>query len=147
MQVIPVGAKGSATLVVEERHLANEFKDPSLPPVLATPIMILLMENAALNAIRDYLDPGESAVGTGVGVRHLAPTPVGQHVIAEAKVTMVENRRITFAMTARDETEEIGEGIHERMVVDLNRLAQRLAAKSNLGSERSHGEPGMARKM
>ena len=101
-----------------------------LPPVLATPIMILAMENAALNAIREYLEPGESAVGTAVDIRHLAATPVGQRVTADAEVVEVDGRRIVFAVTARDETEEIGRGTHERMVVELRRLTQKLEAKS-----------------
>ncbi|GGH17587.1 thioesterase family protein [Silvibacterium dinghuense] len=134
MQAIPVGVKGYATLVVEPKHLANEFKDPSLPHVLATPILILLMENAALDAVRSYLDPGESAVGTAVEIKHHAPTPVGQRVIAEAEVIRIDKRRIIFLVTACDETEEIGVGVHERTVVDISRLAQRLAAKSNLRS-------------
>ena len=130
MHGIPVGAKGSFTLVVAPEHLANRFKDAMLPPVLATPIMVLVMENAALNAVRAYLEPGESALGTVVDVRHLAATPVGQHVTAEAEVTELDGRRIVFAVTARDEVEEIGKGIHERMVVDLRRLTQRLDAKA-----------------
>ena len=131
MHAIPVGAKGSFTLVVAPEHLANRFKDAMLPPVLATPIMVLVMENAALNAVRAYLEPGESALGTVVDIRHLAATPVGQHVTAEAEVTEVDGRRIVFAVTARDEIEEIGKGIHERMVVDLRRLTQRLDAKAS----------------
>jgi fluoroacetyl-CoA thioesterase len=131
MHAIPRGAKGSFTLVVTPEHLANRFKDAILPPVLATPLMILAMENAALNAIRNYLEPGESAVGTAVDIRHIAATPVGQRVKAEAEVTQVEGHRIVFAVTARDEVEEIGRGIHERMVVDPRRLTQRLDAKSN----------------
>ena len=136
MHAIPVGAKGSFTLVVAPEHLANRFKDAMLPPVLATPIMVLVMENAALNAVRAYLEPGESALGTVVDVRHLAATPVGQHVTAEAEVTEVDGRRIVFAVTARDEVEEIGKGIHERMVVDLRRLTQRLDAKAGRRSGR-----------
>jgi fluoroacetyl-CoA thioesterase len=77
MRQIPLGAKGSFSLLVQPEHLANWFKDAILPPVFATPVMIMVMENAALNAIRAYLDPGESAVGTAVNVRHLAATPVG----------------------------------------------------------------------
>ena len=130
MRAIPLRAKGAFTLFVTPEHLANRFKDSILPPVLATPLMILAMENAALNAIRDYLEPGESAVGTAVDIRHLAATPAGQRVTAEAEVTLVEDRRIVFAVTARDEIEEIGTGIHERMVVDLRRIAKRLDAKS-----------------
>ena len=64
MKDIPVGAKGQFVLVVRPEHLANQFKDSALPPVLATPVMIMVMENAALNAIKAYLEPGESAVGT-----------------------------------------------------------------------------------
>ena len=130
MRTIAIGTKGRFTLDVAPQHLANQFKDPMLPPVLATPVMILAMENAALNAIRDYLVPGESAVGTAVDVRHLAATPVGQRVTADAEVIKVEGRRIVFAVTARDEAEEIGRGTHERMVVDLRRLTQSLNAKS-----------------
>ncbi|WP_244622227.1 thioesterase family protein [Bradyrhizobium ivorense] len=130
MRAIPPGAKGSFALVVAPEHLASRFKDAILPPVLATPIMVLVMENAALNAIRDFLEPGESALGTVVDVRHLAATPVGQRVTAEAEVTHVEGRRIVFAVTARDEVEEIGRGTHERTVIDLRRLTQRLDAKA-----------------
>jgi fluoroacetyl-CoA thioesterase len=79
MQSIPLRAKGNFTLVVKLEHLASRFKDSMLPPVLATPIMVLAMENAALNAIREYLGPGESAVGTAVDIRHLAATPLGMH--------------------------------------------------------------------
>jgi len=130
MRPIPVGAKGSYTLRVLPAHLANQFKDAALPQVFATPMMVTAMENAALNAVRDYLDPGESAVGTQVNVRHLAATPVGHRVTAEAEVTKVDGRRIEFRVTARDEIEDIGIGTHERMVVDMPRLTQRLKAKA-----------------
>src|ERR1700712_4781853 len=75
MRQIPLGAKGTATLRVLPEHLANRFKDAILPQVLATPVMVLIMENAALNAIRPYLDAGESAVGTAIDVRHLTRPP------------------------------------------------------------------------
>ena len=130
MSPIPVGAKGTYTLRVTPAHLANQFKDAALPPVFATPMMIAAMENAALNAVRSYLGPAESAVGTAVNVRHLAATPVGHRVTAEAEVTKVDGRRIEFKVRARDEVEEIGNGTHERMVVDIQRLQQRLNAKA-----------------
>jgi fluoroacetyl-CoA thioesterase len=129
MRLIPVGAKGTYSLRVTPAHLANQFKDAALPHVFATPMMVTAMENAALNAVREYLDPGESAVGTIVNIRHLAATPVGHQVTAEAEVTKVDGRRIEFKVSAHDETEEIGNGTHERMVVDMGRLDQRLAAK------------------
>jgi fluoroacetyl-CoA thioesterase len=130
MRAIPVGAKGTFTLKVTPAHLANQFKDVSLPPVFATPMMVTAMENAALNAVREYLEPGESAVGTLVNVRHLAATPAGHQITAEAEVTEVDGRRIEFKVSARDETEEIGNGTHERMVVDLGRLGRKLDAKA-----------------
>jgi len=130
MKAIPVGARGSYSTIVLPEHLASRFKDPTLPPVLATPLLVLFMENAALDAVRDYLSPGESALGTVVNIRHLAATPVGQRVTAEAVVTAVEGRRIAFAVTARDETQEIGNGLHESARVHLHRLMQRLDAKA-----------------
>ena len=129
MRPIPVGAKGSYTLQVTPARLANQFKDIELPPVFATPWMVTAMENAALNAVRQYLEPGESAVGTEVNVRHLAATPVGHQVTAEAEVTKVDGRHIEFKVSARDETEEIGSGTHARMVVDRARLDKKLKAK------------------
>ena len=129
MRPIPVGARGTYMLRVMPAHLANQFKDAALPKVFATPMMVTAMENAALNAVRAYLDPGESAVGTLVNVRHLAATPAGHQVTAEAAVTKVDGRRIEFDVSARDETEEIGKGTHERMVVDMARIDKKLAAK------------------
>jgi fluoroacetyl-CoA thioesterase len=130
LREIPVGTKGSFSLMVESEHLANRFKDPLLPPVFAAPVMILAMENAAFDAVRPFLDPGETAVGTAVDIRQLAATPVGQQVTAEANVTKVDGRRIEFAVRARDEVEEIGHGKHERAIVDLGRVIERLERKN-----------------
>jgi len=129
MKSIPLGAAGSYSLVVAPEHLASRFKDATLPPVLATPIMIMVMENAALNAIKPYLDAGESALGTRVDVRHLAATPAGRSVTGEAKVTHVDGRRIEFSVRAADGQEEIGVGTHERVVIELTRLSERMKAK------------------
>jgi fluoroacetyl-CoA thioesterase len=135
MQSIPVGAKGSFSLVVMPDHLASRFKDVTLPPVLATPVMIMVMENAALNAIKPYLDAGESALGTRVDVRHLAATPVGRTVIGEARVTKVDGRRIEFSIRAADGNEEIGVGTHERVVLQLSKLSERMKAKLGNSTE------------
>lgn len=129
MRPIPPGTHGSFTLVVGQEHLANRFKDAMLPPVLATPVMIMVMENAALNAIKPYFDAGESALGTRVDIAHLAATPVGRSVTGHAEVTRVEGRRVEFTVRATDGGEEIGVGTHERMVIDMARFAARLAAK------------------
>jgi fluoroacetyl-CoA thioesterase len=130
MREIPLGTKGTFTLLVLPEHLANRFKDSMLPQVLATPVMVLIMENAALNAMRPYLDPGESAVGTAIDVRHLAATPVGHQVRADAEVTRVQGKRIEFKVSAHDEIEEIGNGTHQRIVIDLASFNARLAQKS-----------------
>jgi fluoroacetyl-CoA thioesterase len=129
MRPIPPGTRGSFTLVVGQEHLANRFKDAMLPPVLATPVMIMVMENAALNAIKPFFEPGEAALGTRVDVAHLAATPVGRSVTGHAQVTKVDGRRIEFTVRASDGIEEIGAGTHERIVVDLARFADRLKAK------------------
>jgi fluoroacetyl-CoA thioesterase len=123
---IPLGAKGSFTLLVQPQHLADHFKDAMLPPVLATPVMIMMMENAALNAIRGFFDAGESAVGTAVDVRHLAPTPVGRQVTAEAEVTGVNGRHIEFRVRATEGAKEIGVGTHARAVISLAKFADRM---------------------
>jgi fluoroacetyl-CoA thioesterase len=130
MSVIPLGAKGSFDLLVGPEHLASQVKDAGLPPVLATPVMIMMMENAALNAMRPFFAQGEISVGTAVAIRHLAATPVGQRVRAEAEVTKVDGRRVEFDVRAVDEAEEIGVGTHERMVIDLVKFRRRLEAKA-----------------
>jgi fluoroacetyl-CoA thioesterase len=130
MRQIPLGTKGAFTLRVLPEHLADQFKDTMLPQVLATPVMIMAMENAALNAIKPFLDAGESAVGTEIDVRHLAATPVDHTVRAEAEVIETVGKRIVFKVSASDETEEIGSGTHQRTVIDIQSFDQRLAKKS-----------------
>ena len=130
MRTIPIGTKATATLVVKPEHLANRFKDSMLPLVFATPMMILVMENAALNAIKPYLEPGESAVGTSVDVKHLSATTVGHEVRATAEVVRVEGKRIDYTVSASDEQGEIGKGTHQRIVIDLQSFNERLAKKS-----------------
>ena len=129
MRQIPLGTKGTFILRVLSEHLASQFKDAMLPQVLATPMMILAMENAALNAVRPFLEQGESAVGTEIAVRHLAATPVGHTVRAEAEVIKTTGKRIEFKVSASDEIEEIGNGTHQRAVITLQSFNERLAAK------------------
>jgi len=129
MRAIPNGARGSFAIVVAAEHLANRFKDATLPEVLATPVMIMAMENAALNAIKPYFESGESAVGTHVDVEHIAPTPAGRTVIAVAEVSEVMGDLIAFKVRALDGDDEIGRGTHERVRIDLARFSERLAAR------------------
>jgi fluoroacetyl-CoA thioesterase len=126
---MPLGAKGTFSLVVTPDHLANRFKDATLPPVLATPVMIMVMENAALNAMKPYLEAGATALGTRVDVRHVAATPAGRRVTGEAEVTGIDGRRIEFAIRATDGDEVIGTGTHERVIIDLARFAEQMKSK------------------
>ena len=130
MQNIPIGSTGSYSLLVTAEHLANRFKDVTLPPVFATPMMVMLMENAALNAIKPYLDTSESCVGMRVDVTHLAATPAGMTVTAQAQVTAVNGRKIEFRIEASDGIDTIGVATHERVVIDRTRMAERLKAKT-----------------
>ena len=121
---VPPGTAGTATLTVAAEHLASRLKDLMLPAVLATPVMIMLMENAALNAVRPYLRAGETAVGTHVDVRHLAATPTGRTVTARARVTRIEGHRISFSVEAHDGERLIGIGTHERKLIHLEEPAK-----------------------
>jgi predicted thioesterase/predicted enzyme related to lactoylglutathione lyase len=120
---VPIGEIGTARLTVAPEHLASRLKDVMLPAVLATPMMIMLMENAALNALRPYFAAGQTAVGTRVDVRHLAATPPGRVATAKATVTALEGRRIFFEVEAHDGERLIGAGTHERAVIELDRLS------------------------
>jgi fluoroacetyl-CoA thioesterase len=128
MRQIPVGTRGVYTLVLGVEHLASSA-NPALPQVMATPMMILTMEQAAMNALAGYMEPGETSVGTVVNVEHLAATPIGHTVRAEAEVVKVEGRRLEFRVTAFDEHELIGRGTHGRAVVELRKFNQRLQGK------------------
>lgn len=134
MKEIPMGARGTYSLRVERRHLADSFKDSILPPVFSTPYLVLIMENAALNAIRQYLEPGESAVGTRVDVRHLVATPVGREITAHAEVIRTEGRKIDFRIWATDGVEDIGTGTHERTLVSVARIIETMAIKYGASS-------------
>jgi fluoroacetyl-CoA thioesterase len=128
MRAVPVGTKGTHEFVVERNHLAGTMV-PSLPPVLATAMMSLAMEMAAIDALKDYLEPGEMTVGAIVNVTHTAATPEGWKVRAEAEVTKCDGRRIEFNVRAVDEKEEIGTGTHLRAVVGRANFDERFAAK------------------
>jgi len=129
MRPVPVGTRGSFSMTVLPEHLANRFKDATLPAVLSTPVMIMAMENAALEALKPYFEAGESAVGSRVDISHLAATPVGRRIVASAEVTGTRGRQIDFSVSATDGSEEIGRGSHARVVIDLAVFAERLAAK------------------
>jgi predicted thioesterase len=122
------GLSGRAELVVGEEHTAPRVGSGKVH-VLATPVMINLIEAAALAAIEPRLPKGYQSLGTRLEVRHIAATPVGMKVMATAVVTKVESRTVTFRVEARDEKELIGDGAHERVVVNVAKFDQRVQRK------------------
>jgi predicted thioesterase len=128
MKSVPVGAKGKFEQAVETRHLASEL-DSSLASVLSTPTMVAMMEQAAINAIKPFLDAGESSVGMTIEVSHTAATPPGHRARAEAEVTKIEGRRLEFSVRAFDDVEQIGSGTHRRAVIDAAKFNDRLKTK------------------
>lgn len=122
------GLTGRAELVVGEEHTAPRIGSGKVR-VLATPVMINLFEAAALAAIEHLLPPGCQSLGTILNVRHIAATPVGMKVVAEARVLGVENRTVRFFVQAHDARELIGDGEHERVVVNVAKFDQRVARK------------------
>jgi predicted thioesterase len=132
MDAIKPGLKGSAALVVGEEHTAPRVGSGRVH-VLATPVMINLFEAAALDAIERLLPPGQQSLGTILNVRHVAATPVGMRVTALAEVLAVEDRTIRFRVEARDERELIGDGTHERVVVNVAKFDQRVQRKLEKG--------------
>lgn len=103
-----------------------------MPPVFATAFMVGFMEWACAEALRPYLDPGEQTVGVRVEVSHCAATPVGMNVTALVRLVEVDGRRLRFAVACRDELDIVGEGFHERVVVNKDAFIARVAAKSCL---------------
>jgi len=122
------GLAGQASLVVGEEHTAPRIGSGRVH-VLATPVMINVIEAAALDAIEGLLPPGHQSLGTVLNVRHIAATPVGMRVQASAEVIAVEGRTVRFRVEARDERDLIGDGTHERVVVNVAKFDERLQRK------------------
>jgi predicted thioesterase len=123
------GLSGHAELTVGEEHTAPRVGS-GLVHVLATPVMINLFEAAALDAVDKHLPAGYQSLGTVLNVRHIAATPVGMKVFALASISRVEGRTVFLSVEARDEKELIGDGLHERVVVNVEKFSLRVAKKS-----------------
>lgn len=119
-----VGITGEATTTVVHENTAAAVGAGGVE-VFGTPMMIALMENAAWQAVAGHLDEGYVTVGTLVNVKHLAATPLGQRVRAHAELIEIDRRRLVFKVEAHDEKQKIGEGIHERFIVQLERFLQK----------------------
>jgi predicted thioesterase len=122
------GLRGNADLVVGEEHTAPRIGSGKVH-VLATPVMINLIEAAALAAVEHLLPAGCQSLGTRLDVRHIAATPVGMRVAASAEVVAVEGRTIRFRVEAHDEREVIGDGAHDRVVVNVAKFDERVRRK------------------
>ena len=121
---ITVGMKGEVSTVVEREDTAKEVGSGSLL-VYATPCMVALMEGAACEAIAEALSENQTTVGTGLSIEHSSATPVGLEVRAEAEVTAVAGKVITFSVTAYDEVGEIGKGTHTRVIVNSQKFLEK----------------------
>ena len=126
--VVEVGMKGKVSTLVEKEDTALEVGSGSLL-VYATPCMAALMEGAACEAIASGLSEGETTVGTELNLQHLSATPVGLEVWAEAEVTAVEGKQITFQIQAFDEAGPIGEAVHKRFLVQTERFLDKTYSK------------------
>ena len=127
MQITP-GLSGSVELVVGEEHTAPSIGSGKVR-VLATPVMINLIEAASLKAIEHLLAPGYQSLGTHLDVHHVAATPVGMKVRATAVVVEVSGRKVSFTVEAKDQVDVIGHGTHERVVVNVAKFDLRVQRK------------------
>ena len=131
MSNLKPGLIGESTLVVQAKYTASHLGSGSGGvDVLATPIMIGLMEDAARRVVDPSLEPGQMSVGVNLNVTHLAATPVGMQVTARAELVAVEGRWLTFKVEAHDDKEKIGEGTHTRAIINLDHFMAKAREKS-----------------
>jgi predicted thioesterase len=136
---LTTGLKGTVEITVGNEHTAPHVGSGKVP-VLATPVLVNLLEAAALDAVEQFLPPGYQSLGTVLDVRHHAATPVGMRVRAVAELVGVEGRTLRFRIWATDDSERIGEGNHERVVVNVARFDRRMEEKA--ASITSRASPG-----
>lgn len=129
LESLKVGLTGEASTTVRTGNTAAEVVEGAVP-MFSTPSMIGLMEHASWNAIADHLAAGETSVGTFVDIKHLAASPIGLEVTARAEVIEVDGRRVRFKVEARDNQDVVGEGWHERFIVDQDRFLAGASQKS-----------------
>ena len=122
------GATNTLTIVVDESMTADRFGNTGVH-VLATPMLVSYFELAAHQLAMPALEPGQGTVGSHIDIRHLAATPIGMRVTFRATLTERDGRRLLFQVEADDDDERVGEGSHERFVVDMRRFMGRIATK------------------
>ncbi|NMB30761.1 MAG: thioesterase family protein [Clostridiales bacterium] len=128
MKNILVGTSNTVDAIVNENMLAKSVGSGDLE-VFATPMMIALMENAAATALSQFLEDGETSVGTMVNISHLSATVKGRNVSASATITAIDGKRVDFDITASDDAGIIGKGAHSRFIVDSDRFMEKAQSK------------------
>ncbi|MBR3094790.1 MAG: thioesterase family protein [Clostridia bacterium] len=124
------GIKGKQTVTVTHEQTAAHYGSGALE-VFATPAMVALLEETAWKSVQPYLEPGQGTVGTRVDVRHLAPTPLGGKVTCESELVEIDRRRLVFQVEIYDEKTKVGEGIHERFVIQSDKFLAAANAKGD----------------
>lgn len=127
---LQVGLKGSCSQLVTEQNTAKVIKSGNLD-VLATPVVIALMEETAWKSVAPYLEEGQATVGTKMEMEHIAATPTNMRVWCEAELVEVDGRRLCFSITVRDEVELIARGKHERFIISQDRFLQKARGKKS----------------
>ncbi len=127
---LKIGLRGKQMMMVDEENTACAVGS-GLLPVFATPSMIAMMEAAAMNSLAAALDESESTVGTYLNVKHVAPTPIGMVVRAESELIAIDGKKLTFDVKAYDECGLIGEGTHERFIVNAARFTDKANKKKS----------------
>ncbi|HKK83711.1 MAG TPA: hotdog domain-containing protein [Atribacterota bacterium] len=122
------GMRGVSQMVVGPDNMAERFSRP-MPPSFATPMLISLMDNAAIESVKKKIPAGYITVGSSITVKHIAPTPEGMTITAQAELKDIYQNRLIFEVTAYDEIEKIGEGEVERYIIDLERFSDKILEK------------------
>lgn len=130
MHRLKIGDHFTSELIVEEKHTAAAFGSGNIY-VFSTPMMIGLMENASLKCAQSGLDDEWSTVGTTVDIKHLAATPMGQRVVATAELIEIDDKKLLFKVSAHDENGLIGEGLHGRYIIHVEKFLSRVNRKTS----------------
>lgn len=126
--MLTTGIKGQTETTSHKENSAAAMGSGNLD-VFATPAMVALMEQAAWQSLADHLEPGQSTVGTLMNIRHLSATPLGMKITAEAVLEEIDRRRLVFTVKAFDEKGLIGEGTHERFIIDTEKFMSKTNEK------------------
>jgi fluoroacetyl-CoA thioesterase len=125
--MLEIGIKGTKQLLVNAQNTAKSIGSGTLE-VLSTPMMIALMEKTSYELVAPFLESGQGSVGTLVNIKHLAPTPIGEIVTCESTLIQIDGRRLVFSLKVFETEELVGEGIHERFIIN----EEKFIAKANL---------------